>query len=50
MDYNVGLIQVLLHDQLKAMEFDRALVIEAFLACNKNEQLAVKYLMAHGGN
>jgi len=29
------------------MGFDRALVLEVFFACNKNEQLAANYLLDH---
>ena len=29
------------------MGFDRALVLDVFFACNKDEQLAANYLLAH---
>ncbi|KAJ0667482.1 putative UV excision repair protein Rad23 [Helianthus annuus] len=34
-------------ERLKAMGFYRALVLEVFIACNKNEELATNYLIDH---
>lgn len=36
--------------QLESLGFDRQTAVEAFLACDRDEQLAANYLFDHGAD